>query len=280
MLNKLDDKKVIFFDVGNTLLNFHNAKNERELERLGEKYLYAYLQEKCPAVSEENLKDEFLTPWYKLLEKRKETMVEYAIDELLNDYLNPYGGKLSERECINAVRCYFRPFLEKMEKEKHLYDTLKTLKDFGYQLGIIANTPYYKEVMEECLDEAGIADLFDVMVFSYDQHVAKPKKEIFTYALEQIKCRGEEAIMVGDSLFADMAPASKLGMQCFWLNKKLEDNYLDVENVKEIKNLKDLLDELLVIDDDSDDFETLIETENYDEDDDFDVNDYLYDDEE
>lgn len=280
MLSKLDDKKVIFFDLGNTLLNFHTAKNERELERLGEKYLYAYLNEKVPAVSEENLKDGFLTPWYKLLESRKESMKEYPIDELLNGYLKAYGGELSERECINAIRCYFRPCLEKMEKEKHLYDTLKTLKDYGYTLAIIANTPYYKEVMLECLEEAGILDLFDACVFSYDVGMVKPKSEIFTYALDLVKCKGEDAIMVGDSLFADMAPASKLGMQCYWLNKKLEDNYLDVEHLKEIKNIKDLLDELLITDGDVEDFETFIETENYEEDDDFDVNDYLYDDEE
>ena len=279
MWSKLAEKKVIFFDMGNTLISFHKKGNDKEKERLGELYLLSYLQERFPEVTMDNLRDGFLTPWYELMAKRKVTKEEYPIDELLNEYLGKYNAYLSYPECINALRVYFRPFLEYVESEKNLYDTLKTLKDNGYKLAIISNTPYFKEVNEECLEEVGIDGLFDELIFSYDVRIAKPKREIFEYALRLMNAKGEECIMVGDSLLNDMAPASDLGMKCYWLNIKNDDNYLDVKNVTEIDSLGDLVDELLTQDEEEQ--EVYVEVEEIvEEDDDFDVNDYLFDDEE
>lgn len=278
MWNKLEDKKVIFFDMGNTLLSFHKKEKEEDKIKRAELYLYSYLNERFPGVSEENLKAEFLNPWYLLMEKRKQTKKEYPIDELLNVYLAKHEGYLPYPDCINAIRVYFRPFLENIEKEKNLYDTLKTLKDNGYQLAIISNTPYFKEVNEECLEEAGIDGLFDEIIFSYDVRIAKPKREIFEYALRLLNVKGEECIMVGDSLMNDMAPASDLGMKCFWLNIKNDDNYLNVSNMTEIDRLSDLVEKLLTHDEAPQ--EAYVEVEEVSEEDDFDVNEYLYDDDE
>lgn len=278
MWNKLEDKKVIFFDMGNTLLSFHKKGKEEDKIKRGELYLFSYLNERFPGVTIENLKDEFLSPWYSLMETRKQTKEEYPIDELLNSYLAKHDGYLTYPDCINAIRVYFRPFLENIEKEKNLYDTLKTLKDNGYQLAIISNTPYFKEVNEECLEEAGIDGLFDEIIFSYDVRIAKPKREIFEYALRLLKVKGEECVMVGDSLMNDMAPASDLGMKCFWLNIKNDDNYLNVSNMTEIDRLSDLVEKLLKHDEIPE--EAYVEVEEVSEEDDFDVNEYLYDDDE
>ena len=279
MWSKPVGKKVIFFDMGNTLISFHKKGNDKEKEKLGELYLLSFLQERFPEVNEVNLREEFLNPWYDLMGQRSKTKEEYPIDELLNQYLGKRNAYLSYPECINALRVYFRPFLENIEKEKNLYDTLKTLKDNGYKLAIISNTPYFKEVNEECLEEAGIDGLFDELIFSYDVRVAKPKYEIFEYALRLMNVRADECVMVGDSLLNDMAPASDLGMKCYWLNIKNDDNYLDVKNVTEIDSLSDLVDELLI--QDQEEQEVYVEVEEiYEEDDDFDVNDYLFEEDE
>lgn len=278
MLNKHKDKKVIFFDVGDTLISFNKKGKESEKRKLGELYLLSYLQEHFPTITMESLTEGFLNPWYQKMEERSKTKTEFAIDELLNEYLKEVDGYLSYPACIDAIRVYFRPHLEYLETEKNLYDTLRTLKDNGYQMAIISNTPYFKEVNMDSIDEVGISNIFDEMIFSYDVGICKPKIDIFEYALRLMKVKAEECVMVGDSLINDMEPASRLGMKCYWLNIKNDDNYLDVKNMTEIDRLSDLVDELLVSDETLQ--ETYVEVEEYDEEDDFDVNDYLYDDEE
>ena len=174
------------------------------------------------------------------------------------------------------MRLYYRPFLEAIEIEKHLYDTLKTLKDNGYKLGIIANTPYYKEIIMECLEEVGIDHLFDEVILSYDTKLVKPNIDIFEYAMRLFHVEASECVMVGDSLYKDMEPASRLGMKCYWLNKKNDDNYLNVTNMMEIDQLSDLIHELLIEDEGNQ--ETYVEYEEVlpdEEDDDFNVEDYI-----
>lgn len=85
-----------------------------------------------------------------------------------------------------------------------------------YRLGIIANQNFGTESR---LEEFGIRQFFEVIAASAELGIAKPDPRIFQWALEKAACRPDEAVMIGDRLDNDIAPASRIGMQTIWIRQ-------------------------------------------------------------
>lgn len=97
-------------------------------------------------------------------------------------------------------------------------ETLRTLSDKGYQLGIIANQ---NPGAKDRLDAWGLGRYFSVIASSAELGISKPDKEIFRLALAMADCRPENAVMVGDRLDNDIRPAKELGMKTVRIRKGL-----------------------------------------------------------
>ena len=97
-------------------------------------------------------------------------------------------------------------------------DTLRYLKERGYQLGVIANQ---LPGTAKRLEAWGISRYFDVIAASAELGVAKPDPAIFTEALKMAGCRPEESAMVGDRMDNDIVPAKAVGMTTVWIKKGL-----------------------------------------------------------
>ncbi len=78
-----------------------------------------------------------------------------------------------------------------------------------YSLGIIANQ---LPGTSERLRSFGIDRYFDVVVASAEEGIAKPDPQIFRLALSRAQCKPGQAVMIGDRLDNDIAPAKRLGM--------------------------------------------------------------------
>ena len=89
------------------------------------------------------------------------------------------------------------------------FPTLEALKTKGYHLGIIANQ---SPGAEQRLKNWGILPFFEVVAPSAELGMEKPEPDIFFWALEKAGCRPEDAVMIGDRLDNDVAPANRLGM--------------------------------------------------------------------
>lgn len=87
---------------------------------------------------------------------------------------------------------------------------LRTLKERGYRLGIIASQPLGSE---QRLARFGLRDYFDVICASAEEGVDKPDPELFRRALTRAGCAPADAVMIGDRTDNDVAPAKSLGMQ-------------------------------------------------------------------
>ena len=87
---------------------------------------------------------------------------------------------------------------------------LRTLRERGYRLGIIASQPLGSE---KRLARFGLRDFFDVICASAEEGVDKPDPELFRRALTQACCVPGDAVMIGDRTDNDVAPAKSLGMQ-------------------------------------------------------------------
>jgi HAD superfamily hydrolase (TIGR01549 family) len=83
-----------------------------------------------------------------------------------------------------------------------------------YRLGLIANQG------AECrawLDALGWLGRFDVVAFSEDLGIFKPDPALYRPALARAGVAPEHALMVGDRLDNDIAPAAALGMATAWI---------------------------------------------------------------
>ncbi|MCR5357297.1 MAG: HAD family hydrolase [Lachnospiraceae bacterium] len=129
--------------------------------------------------------------------------------------------------------------LEKLYEASHSVISVLHSK---YKLGIIANQTLGAQ---ERIDNWGIGQYFDVVMASAEAGCAKPDPKIFTMALNKAGCEPAEAVMVGDRLDNDIAPAKKLGMKTVWVRQ----GYAIYQNIddesKRPDYIVDSLDELI-----------------------------------
>jgi HAD superfamily hydrolase (TIGR01549 family) len=87
-------------------------------------------------------------------------------------------------------------------------DTLKSLQVAGVRVGIFSDIHFD---LRPVFAEAGLADLVDCFVLSFEQGVQKPNPQIFRVALDRLDVEPPDALMVGDRASHDGA-AVNLGI--------------------------------------------------------------------
>lgn len=124
--------------------------------------------------------------------------------------------------------------------------TLTELKQRGYKLGVIANQNYGTE---QRLNNWNLLQFFDIIAASAELGMAKPDPAIFERALSQADCCPQNAVMVGDRMDNDMAPANRFGMHTIRLLRGLgayhKPQQADEKPEYTISSLAELLDLLV-----------------------------------
>lgn len=80
----------------------------------------------------------------------------------------------------------------------------------AYRLGITTNGP--SDVQRAKLSASGLEQFFPVVVVSEEIGAGKPGVEMFRIALERLRVRADEAVVVGDSYERDIAGARNAGL--------------------------------------------------------------------
>ena len=86
---------------------------------------------------------------------------------------------------------------------------LAALKHRDFKLGVIANQ---NPGTEQRLAVWNLLQYFDVIAASAELGIAKPDPAIFQWALKRAGCAARNAVMIGDRMDNDIAPAKRLGM--------------------------------------------------------------------
>ncbi|MFT3785680.1 MAG: HAD family hydrolase [Tepidisphaeraceae bacterium] len=186
---RFSNAKWIFFDVGYTLLDETGSWDER----------FTHLASM-------------------LSERRGRPIAKAAIWTLYNDACERFEPKQwltvckglaqDADECAELARLS-SGWDHKLEKpHAGAGDVLRALAP-RYRLGIIANQSLGTW---ERLCGHGWGELISVCVGSAEAGVMKPDPAIFQLALRKAGCEPSEAVMVGDRIDNDVAPARKLGM--------------------------------------------------------------------
>ena len=85
-----------------------------------------------------------------------------------------------------------------------------------YELGIIANQ---LDGLKERLQSFELLKHFKYIISSWDVQVMKPDIRIFEYALGKANHIPQETCMIGDRLDNDILPAKSLGMKTVWIKQ-------------------------------------------------------------
>ena len=84
------------------------------------------------------------------------------------------------------------------------------------KLGVIANQT---DGLTKRLACWKMLSFFSLIISSWDYQVMKPDQKLFETALHLAGCRAQDAVMIGDRLDNDIAPAKALGMQTVWIRQ-------------------------------------------------------------
>jgi len=122
-------------------------------------------------------------------------------------------------------------------------EVLRALHASGLKIGLISNTQRSLAAFQSHFDLNG---LFTAAISSFDHGYMKPHRSIFEAALKQIAADPHEAVMVGDSLPADIAGARGLGMRAVLLSRTGDERHAaacpgDVPVIRSLRELPALL---------------------------------------
>ena len=206
--------KAVFFDIGNTLVNFHSE-----------------------AISEQRKKIllEFLL-------QEGQNMTAQQIEKLIaeaNDYVekNYFGSVAKYSFGIGGLFFLFQKLRLEVDKktfdtleervwdvclhgaklERHAKEILSSLKSNGYKLAVVSN--WTTQRANQTIDAFDLRRFFDLIVISEDVGAEKSSTIPFKVALEELGLKPEEVVMVGDRDDEDIFGAKMLGMETVKINR-------------------------------------------------------------
>lgn len=154
--------------------------------------------------------------FYDFLNKRYDTYREWALKYmceapetmLWTRWLVPeWDRKKIEAAAIELTYCFRRAKGERVVVKNGI-ETVRTLKERGYRIGIISDLIGTVEI-DEWLDRDGIRDLFCAVQQSSVTMLRKPHPAIYFLALNEADVRPEESCFVGDNLKRDIIGAKQ-----------------------------------------------------------------------
>lgn len=98
-------------------------------------------------------------------------------------------------------------------------ETLRTLRERGYRIGIVTNGPCVQQHRK--LDVSGLRPLLDTVLVSSHEGVAKPDAELFHRAAARLGLSPAQCVFVGDHPVNDIGGAINAGMKAIFLDTRL-----------------------------------------------------------
>lgn len=174
-------------------------------------------------------------------EKTMDELEDHFWQVLNNNYKDVLDGKLTvDQARINRIaalfefcnaavpgerleelsECYKRAYNESVKPIDGVTAVLKCLRENGY--GIVVLTNGFVEMQLGKIKACKLEPYIDYLVASEEVGVKKPEAAIYLEAMRRCGASPEETIMVGDIWETDIVGAYRLGIRCFWLNRRNE----------------------------------------------------------
>ena len=161
-------------------------------------------------------------------EELHETTYMSALKEMLID---DGHQNITEAGLRSALDAMFAVTQSNWMLEEDAIPMLTRLKSNEYRMGIISNAGDNKDVMQ-LVERFQLEHFFDFVLTSAACSYRKPHPLIFKMALAHWNIPANEAIMVGDTLEADILGAQKAGLLGVWITRRAQPNVDDLRHIK------------------------------------------------
>lgn len=214
------DEKLVIFDLGNTLVDYHRGGlSDDEKDLVGLHRMHAALRKRYPQLSLVALYDAFYRPWLAAQAHRSKKTREYEVHDYLGKVLDL--SELSEQLYRRAMLAFHGPFIETVWVAPGALELLSDLSERGISLGLLANSPIPGFCHEAALDRVGLLPFLEHRLFSYDVGIRKPDPRLFQMLMSRAGAKPSSTVLVGDSERLDLGPARSLGISTFRFDCRL-----------------------------------------------------------
>ncbi len=145
-----------------------------------------------------------------------ETTYHFVLRELLKDLGYVEVAEPVLRSALDAMYVITQT---NWTLEDDTLAAIQKLKSKKYNLGIFSNAGDDQDV-QELIESFGIRSYFDFVLTSAACYYRKPHPRAFEIALAQWSIPPEDAVMIGDSLEADIHGAKSLKMKTIWITRR------------------------------------------------------------
>jgi putative hydrolase of the HAD superfamily len=95
--------------------------------------------------------------------------------------------------------------------------TLERFRAAGATMGLVTNGDARQQ--RDKIERHDLARFFDVIVIEGEFGAGKPDETVYRHALEGLKARAADAVMIGDHLEFDVGGAQRFGIRGIWLDR-------------------------------------------------------------
>ncbi len=213
-----DSLQTVFFDLGFTLINFegdfHQVTEESYLT-LAE----SLRQVGCP-IQTQDFADRFKHAISDYYRSRDEDLIERPIEQFLMQVLESYEFNNLPQEFIQqALTNMYRITETHWQLETDTLPVLDELQNKGYRLGLISNAANADNA-NRLIDQFELRRYFEVILISAIEKIRKPDTRIYSRAMAKMELPPASAVMVGDTLTADILGAQNAGLRAIWIRRR------------------------------------------------------------
>ena len=170
----------------------------------------------------------------------RETTYHFVLRELLNELGYPEVPEAILRSALDALYAVTQ---RNWLLEDDAQATLAELKSKNHQLGILSNAGDDKDV-QDLVEGFGVRSYFDFVLTSAACYYRKPHARAFELALARWNAPPQEAVMIGDSLEADIEGAGNLTLRTIWITRRAQFTDEELRRIKpefSVRKLSELL---------------------------------------
>lgn len=233
-MKRIDSYKMIFFDVGDTLLTIPAAREiiqqylakqqfYREAEHIGELFNEAFrifYYEKHSELFEPCTPESDRAFWMKLYAFILERLgaEEHADEEVLHHWCHELYDLFTSAQHYSLF--------------EDVKETIVALQQRGFRLGIVSN---FAPTLKTILEAKGILSYFEPVIVSTEVGLEKPDPAIFQLALERSDMSAGDVLYIGDHDKNDIWAPKQIGIDAVKIKR------YDFHTGEGIHSLKELL---------------------------------------
>ena len=198
----------VIFDLGSTLIHRTGLQIEREKCSVLANFAAAELGCRDPITLASQLLEIRLDAW----RQAEADLVERLATESIAQAFALTGLPADEATLRRAEAVFFKPEVQISRLYPAALETLEELRAMGLRIGMISNATSHGLIVEITARHR-IDAYFNPLVSSAGHGRVKPHPAIFTHVLNAWGVPVSRAVMVGDTLAADIAGAHAVGMR-------------------------------------------------------------------